>query len=226
MSRLRQVAEHLKVLWHILNGAETGEFKVQPNRGCYTYAYCSRFGGYVYHADGRLAKHNKTVTIGQQVRERNRKTPRSSLAEGQGEEKGGDSEPIFTNHEGDVQIMALAERSPRSSHEGKLLVPVQRPGRKEPESDFHKAAVRDSSGKPGPNPVGFSKWGQTLPAGSTSGYSALTALEGSATKRTQTRDEGAHSQFVKRGKNRTRSTYRRHTTTDLHCTRQRFKLGW
>ena len=40
----------------------------------------------------------------------------------------------------------------------------------------------------------------SAPAGSTSGHSALTALEGSATKRTQTRDEGAQSLFVKRGK--------------------------
>ena len=39
-----------------------------------------------------------------------------------------------------------------------------------------------------------------MPAGSTSGYSTLTALGGAATKRTQTRSEGAHSQFVKRGK--------------------------
>ena len=200
VSWLRQVAEHLKVLWHILNAAEAGEFQVRPNRGCDTYEYCSRFGGYVYHADGRLAKQNKTVTIGQQVRERNRQTPRSNQAEGQGEEKCGESEPIFTNHEGAVQIMALAGRSSCSRHEGKLLVPVQRPGRKEPESGFHKAAVRDSSGKFGPNPVGCRKWGQTLPAGSTSGHSALTAVEGSATKRTQTRDEGAQSLFVKRGK--------------------------
>ena len=132
------------------------------------------------------------MTIGQQVRERNRKTPRSNQVEGKGEEKCGESEPIFTNHEGDVQIMALAGRSSCSRHEVKLLVPGHKPERKE-ESDFHKAAVRDSSGKPGPNPVGFSKWGQALPAGSTSGYSALMALEGSATKRTQTRDEGAQS---------------------------------
>ena len=68
----------------------------------HTYEYCSRFGGYVYHADGRLSKQNKTVTIEQQVRERNRKTPRPSQSEGQGEEKCGESEPIFTNHEGDV----------------------------------------------------------------------------------------------------------------------------
>ena len=58
----------------------------------------------------------------------------------------------------------------------------------------------DSSSKSGPNPVGFSKWGKTLPARSASGYSKRTALEGSATKRTQTRDEGAQSQFSKRGK--------------------------
>ena len=96
--------------------------------------------------------------------------------------------------------MALTGRSSCSRHEDKLLVPVLRPGQKKPESDFHKAAVRDNSGKSGPNPVGFRKWGQTLPAGSISGYSKLTAWEESATKRTQTRDEGAHSQFVKRGK--------------------------
>ena len=120
--------------------------------------------------------------------------------EGKGEEKCGESEPIFTNYEGDVQIKALTRgRSSSSRHEGKLLVPGHKPKRKK-ESDFHKAAVSDSSGKSGPNPVGFSKWGQTLPAGSTPGYSTLTALGGSATKRTQTRDEGAHSQFVKRGK--------------------------
>ena len=51
--------------------------------------------------------------------------------------------------------MVLAGRSSCSRHEGTLLVPVLRPGRKEPESDFHKAAVRDSSGKSGFNPVGF-----------------------------------------------------------------------
>ena len=175
--RLRQVAEHLKVLWHILNAADSGEFKVRPLRCRYTYEYCGRFGGYVYHGDGRLAKQNKTVTIGQQVRERNRKTPKSNQVEGKGEEKCGESEPIFTNHEGDVQIMALAGRSSCSRHEGKLLVPGHKPRRKE-ESDFRQAAVRDSSGKSGPNPVGFSKWGQTLPAGSNSGYSTLTALGG------------------------------------------------
>ena len=99
-----------------------------------------------------------------------------------------------------MQIMALTGRGRFSRHEGKLLVPVLRPGQQNPQSDFHKAAFRDSSSKPGPSHVGFSKWGQTLPAGSTSGYSKLTALEGSATKRTQTRGEGAQSQFVKRGK--------------------------
>ena len=172
---------------------------MRMNRGCYTYEYSSRFGGYVYHADGRLAKQNKTATIGQQVRERNRNTPRSSQSEGQGAEKHQEPEPVFTNHEGDVQIMALTGRRSCSRHEGKLLVPVLRPGQR-PESDFHNVAVRDNSGKSGPNPVGFSKWGQALPAGSTSGYSKLTAFEGSATKRTQARDEGAQSQFVKRGK--------------------------
>ena len=74
-----------------------------------------------------------------------------------------------------------------------------RPGQQNPESGFHKAAVRGSSSKSGPNLVGFSKWGKTLPAGSTPGYSKLTALEGSATKRTQTRGEDAQSQFLKRG---------------------------
>ena len=128
MSQLRQVAEHLGVLWQILNGPEEGEFKVRMNRGCYTYVYCSRFGGYAYHADGRLAKQNKTVTIGQRARARNRKTPRPRQSEGQGEEKCGESEPIFTNHEGDVQLMALTRRSSCSRHEGKLLVPVLRPG--------------------------------------------------------------------------------------------------
>ena len=156
VSRLRQVAGHLKVLWHILNAAESGEFKVRPLRCRYTYEYCSRFGGYVYHANGRLAKQNKTVIIGQQVRERNRKTPKSNQVEGKGEEKCGESEPIFTNHEGGVQIMALAGRSSCSRHEGKLLVPGQKPGRKE-ETDFHKAAVRDSSGKSGPNTGGKPK---------------------------------------------------------------------
>ena len=95
--------------------------------------------------------------------------------------------------------MALTRNSPFSRHEGKLLVLVPKPG---PESDFHKAAARDSSSKSGPNPIGFSKWGhsplawysrrETLPAGSTSDYSTLKALEGSATKRTQTRDEVEH----------------------------------
>jgi len=170
------------------------------NRGCYTYEYSSRFGGYVYHADGRLAKQNKTATIGQQVRERNRNTPRSSQSEGQGAEKHQEPEPVFTNHEGDVQIMALTRRNRFSRHEGKLLIPVPKPGQQNPESDFHKAAVRDSNSNSGPNPVGFSKWGQILPAGSTSDYSKLTALEGSATKQTQTRDEGPQSQFLKRGK--------------------------
>ena len=65
--RLRQVAEHLKVLWHILNAADSGEFKVRPLRCRYAYEYCSRFDGYVYDNDGRLAKQIKTVTIGQQV---------------------------------------------------------------------------------------------------------------------------------------------------------------
>ena len=102
MSRLRQVAEYLGVLWQILNGSEEGEFKVRTNRGRYTYEYSSRFGGYVYNEDGSLAKQKKTMAIGQQVRARNRKTPRSSQSEGQGEEKCGESEPIFTNHEGDV----------------------------------------------------------------------------------------------------------------------------
>jgi hypothetical protein len=108
-----------------------------------TNEYCSRFRGYVYHADGRLENQNKTVTIGQQVRERNRKTPKSNQVEGKGEEKCGESEPIFTNHEGAVQIMALAGRSSCSRHEGKLLVPVLRPGQEKPESGFHKAAVRE-----------------------------------------------------------------------------------
>ena len=42
--RLRQVAEHLGVLWQILNGSEEGEFKVRMNRGCYTHEYGGRFG--------------------------------------------------------------------------------------------------------------------------------------------------------------------------------------
>ena len=200
MARLLQVAGHLQVLWQIPNGSEEGEFKVRMNRGRYTHEYSSRFGGYVYHADSTLAKQNKTVPSGQQVQERDRKTPRSSQSEGQGEEKCGESEPIFTNQEGDVQIMALTRRNRFSRHEGKLLVPVLRPGQQNPDSIFYKAAVRDSSSKSGPNPVGFSKWGKTLPARSASGYSKRTALEGSATKRTQTRDEGAQSQFSKRGK--------------------------
>ena len=54
--RLRQVAEYLKVLWHILNTADSGEFKVRSLRCRYTYEYCSRFGGYVYDDKGRLAK--------------------------------------------------------------------------------------------------------------------------------------------------------------------------
>ena len=74
IDRLRQVAEHLKVLWHILNTADSGEFMVRPLHCRYTYEYHSRFGGYVYDHDGRLAKQDKTdkkVTIGQHVRERN-----------------------------------------------------------------------------------------------------------------------------------------------------------
>ena len=126
----------------------------------YTYEYRGRLGGYVYHADRTLAKQNKVVPIRQQVRERNRKTPSSSQpAE---EEKHGESEPRtfnFTNNEGVVQIMALTRRNRFCRHEGKLLVPVPKSGQQNPESDFHKAAVRDSSGKSGPNPVGFSKWG-------------------------------------------------------------------
>ena len=94
-------------------------YKRNPHRH-YTYECSSRFGGYVYHADGTLAKQNKTVPSGQQVQERNRKTPRSSQSEGQGEEKCGESEPIFTNQEGDVQIMALTRRNRFSRHEGKL----------------------------------------------------------------------------------------------------------
>ena len=75
MDRLLQVAGHLQVLWHILIGSEEGEFKVRMNREVYkrnpyrhyTYEYRSRFGGYVHHADGTLAKQNKAVPIGQQV---------------------------------------------------------------------------------------------------------------------------------------------------------------
>ena len=195
------MAEHLKVLWHILNTVDSEEFMVRPLHCRYTYEYHSRFGGYVYDHDGRLAKQDKTdkkVTIGQQVRERNRKTPKLDQVEGKGEEKCGEPGPIFTNHEGDVQIMALTGRRSSSRHEGKLLEPRHKPKRRK-ESDFHQAAVSNSSGKSGPNPVGFSKWGQTLPAGSISGYSTLTVLGGSATKRTQARDEGAHSLLVKRG---------------------------
>ena len=120
--RLRQVAEHLKLLWHILNTGDSGEFKVRPLRCRYTYEYDSRFGGYVYDKHGRLMKQNKTVTIGQQVRERNRKTPKPKQVEGKGEEKCGEPGPIFINHEGDLQIMALAGRSSNHRHEGKLLV--------------------------------------------------------------------------------------------------------
>ena len=141
--RLRQVAEHFKVIWHILNTADSGEFKVRPLHCRYTYEYHSRFGGYVYDHDDRLAKQDKKdkkVTIGQQARERNRKTPKLEQVEGKGEEKCGESEPIYTNHEGDVQIMALTGRSSSSRHEGKLLVPGHKPKRKK-ESDFHKAAV-------------------------------------------------------------------------------------
>ena len=57
--RLRQVAEHPKVLWHILNTADSGEFKVRPLRCRYTYEYCSRFGGYAYDDRGRLAKQTR-----------------------------------------------------------------------------------------------------------------------------------------------------------------------
>ena len=191
------------------------------------------------------------MTSGEGVRGRNRKTPMSDQVEGKGEEKCGEPEPIFTNHEGDVQvmaleghvstepaapasntdvelgieewkaskmlmnmsgppsgmkrttfiimenvfyedgtpkplptdqqggeqIMALTERSSRTRHEGRMLVPGHKP-EQDKESDFHKAAVRDSSGKSDHNPVGFSNWGQIMPAGSTSGYSTLMALGG------------------------------------------------
>ena len=103
--------------------------------------------------------------------------------------------------------MALTRNNPFPRLEGKLLVLVPKPG---PESDFHKAAARDSNSKSGSSPIGFNKRGhsplawysrqETLSVGSTSDYSTLKALEGSATKRTQTRGKGAQSQFAKRGK--------------------------
>ena len=60
IDRLRQVAEHLKVLWHILNTEDSGEFRVRSLHCRYTYEYHSRFGGYVYDHDGRLAKQDKS----------------------------------------------------------------------------------------------------------------------------------------------------------------------
>ena len=96
------------------------EFKVRVNRAHYTYEYSSQFGGYVYHADITLAKQNKTVPIERQVvRERNRKTPKSSQSEGKADEKCGESEPMSTNQEGDMQIMALTGRSRFSRHEAR-----------------------------------------------------------------------------------------------------------